>query len=332
VYDVQVFRALPWLLSAALVVGCGRLGFEVRDAAADGAATDGTAADGAPVDSSRDGGASPVVPTTVGWVLRVGGPSFDTVNGIGVDGDGNVVLGGQTPGGADLGEGPIVVDGGTDSWVASYDRDGALNWVQMLHGVGDDEIFGLHAHADGSVYAVGGFDATMQVGAEVLPTTSARDGFIVAFEQDGAVRWARGIGDDSADDLYFSVTTDADGNVYVSGWINGSVDVGGETLTSTAGEQDAVIVSYDREGALRFATKVGGDSLDQGRRDRPRFQWRCPHRRPRERSCDDRRRRDRHRRDPERVLDDARRRGGCARGPNLRRLGLCQRRPGRPGP
>jgi hypothetical protein len=272
-----VARAWSISLIALVVAGCGRVGFDPRD----GSVTDGSSVDApsdAPGDTSLDasldaptdtllpdGGLTPIVPSRLDWVLTFPGPTADLADGLGVDGDGNVYIAGRSPGGIDLGRGPIPSDGGNDGFVASFDPSGTLRWLQTLHSPLDDDLFGLAVDRDGYSYAVGAFDTMMQIDATTLTTASSRDAFIVAFDPAGEVRWTKSVGDVSAGELFFGAEVDAANNLYVSGWINGVVDFDGVVLSSTGGmEQDAIIASYTRDGTLRFATNVGGNSLDQG--------------------------------------------------------------------
>lgn len=83
----------------------------------------------------------------------------------------------------------------------------------------------------------------------------------------GPSEWAQRVGGTGAEVLETgsSVAVDGDGNVYtlLSFW-SGSVTLGGTTYT-LRGTTDALLVSYDADGVLRWAKHIGGTGLDLGR-------------------------------------------------------------------
>jgi hypothetical protein len=55
------------------------------------------------------------------------------------------------------------------------------------------------------------------------------------------------------------MTLDSQGNVYVTGWFDGTNDFGGVTLTNNSGGgQDIFVAKYDSDGALLWARRAGG--------------------------------------------------------------------------
>ena len=71
----------------------------------------------------------------------------------------------------------------------------------------------------------------------------------------------------SADDRALSVVSDANGNVFVGGWFNDTIDAdpGAGTLNFTevgSGIGDAILSSYDSTGNLRWAKQIGGDNFE----------------------------------------------------------------------
>src|SRR5436305_8871167 len=61
----------------------------------------------------------------------------------------------------------------------------------------------------------------------------------------------------------WAVATDAASNVYVSGFADGDVDLGGGNLAGT--NRDLIFASYDPTGAFRFGDRFGGPGSNQAR-------------------------------------------------------------------
>lgn len=257
-----------FLLAFSLSAGCVRAFSTPKRSGAVEAGVHDSSTDGSAADAERDGGPDsgiPVVPSQVGWVRAFHGPGPDIVTGLGVSAQGDVVLAGTHEGGLDLGEGPIASDGGLDSVVISIDARGVNRWVRTLYGPEDVQVNDVAIDAEGYVYAVGVFSTTLTVESATLTSSGDVDAFVVAFAPDGTLRWTRAVGDATGGDNFYGAAVDAAGNLTVCGWLNGSFDFGGGVVLASRGpEQDALVVGYTRTGELRYATRIGGASLDQG--------------------------------------------------------------------
>ena len=99
--------------------------------------------------------------------------------------------------------------------------------------------------------------------------------------QPGTVLWATNCGGIDSSDNGYSITTDYDGNVYVTGVFIGTMTIkqyasapsgGGAVglstygiLTSAAGSLDIFIIKYNSLGQVLWATSCGGANIDEGR-------------------------------------------------------------------
>ena len=81
--------------------------------------------------------------------------------------------------------------------------------------------------------------AGMDLGGGALSSAGDLDGFVVKLSADGEFLWSRRFGDANPD-MGIDVAADADGFVTVTGWFEGSVDLGSEPLAS-AGGRDAFL-------------------------------------------------------------------------------------------
>ena len=156
-------------------------------------------------------------------------------------------------------DGSVYIDGltnngSTDSFVTKYKADGTKAWTRMVGGVGYESSGSVATSADGSVYISG--NTTNSIDGQ---TNSGNwDAFVTKYTADGTKVWtllAGGAGWDSGS----SVTTSADGSVYISGTTSGSID--GQTNN---GNWDVFVTKYTADGTKVWSRMVGGVGSESG--------------------------------------------------------------------
>ena len=180
------------------------------------------------------------------WKRQLGTSELDLSGGVATDGEGNVYISGLT--GGSLG-GPSR--GGFDAFVAKYSADGALLWTGQLGSDDNDGSGSVATDAEGNVYLSGFTNGSLGG-----PSRGGSDAWVAKYSAGGALRWKRQLGtpqDDSG-----SVATDAEGNVCLSGFTNGSL--GGPSR----GGSDAWVAKYSAGGALRWKRQLGTPQDDSG--------------------------------------------------------------------
>ncbi len=84
-----------------------------------------------------------------------------------------------------------------------------------------------------------------------------------------AYDWAKLIGTNGGDDITWDITSDAAGNVYITGKFAGDstdFDPGvGETFLTSAGKDDIFLAKYTNTGQLVWAKAIGTEENDEGR-------------------------------------------------------------------
>lgn len=222
---------------------CGDAGVQV-DAGADAA-----------LDAGMDAGPS-VGPLTHLWSVSHGGTAADEAFAVATDDSGNVYVtgafGSGTGGGStDLGGAPMVSAGSQDGFIASYDSTGAYRWSQRFGGTGPERANDVVVF--GTTVVIVGFtqSSSIDLGAGAMTgETTWGDGFVAAFDTGGAPQWSKRLGAAGLDEVY-GVTADATGNVYLTGYMERTVDFGGTPVVSTG--RAAFVVSYDSGGAHRWS-------------------------------------------------------------------------------
>jgi hypothetical protein len=132
----------------------------------------------------------------------------------------------------------------------------AVRWSAALSGpTSEDDIDGVGAAPDGSVYVTGKFERSASLGGAVLDSAGRADIPVARFGPDGDARWVQRFGGPGEDNL-FDLDADEHGAVG-TGWFEGTVELGDVTLTS-AGASDCVVVALDDQGGVRWARAIGG--------------------------------------------------------------------------
>ena len=183
------------------------------------------------------------------WVRQFGTSSADYAQGVTTDASGNVYVSGYT-----IGSLPGNSSAGSyDAFVAKYDSSGVQQWVKQFGTSSYDYAQGVTTDASGNVYVSG------YTGGSLPGNSSAGsyDAFVAKYDSSGVQQWVKQFGGSSADEAY-GVTTDASGNVYVSGRTGGSLPG-----NSSAGGVDAFVAKYDSSGVQQWVRQFGGSSADE---------------------------------------------------------------------
>jgi hypothetical protein len=177
--------------------------------------------------------------------------------------DGGYVVAGELLGNTDFGNGfPRAPRGGVDAFVARYDADNELVFVNTSGGTGEDGAFGVAVGADARIFVAGQFigDLTVRPGLVFSSRDVGMpyaDGFVLCLEADGSPCWGRQIESDGFD-AAFAVAAASDGSVAVTGTM-GADPRFGEWRGIVEGDSDAFVARYRAsDGALLSVLPIGG--------------------------------------------------------------------------
>ena len=164
--------------------------------------------------------------------------------------------------------------GSNDVFIVKYDATGNVLWAKSVGGAYDERGQSVSTDASGNVFMTGYFiSPTISFGTTTLTNTYASnlysDFFIVKYDTSGNVLWAKSA-EGAYDDSGQSVSTDASGNVFITGiYYSPTITFGTTTLTKanpTSNYSDIFIVKYDASGNMLWATSAeDGLFNDDGR-------------------------------------------------------------------
>jgi len=206
------------------------------------------------------------------WAKRIGGFINDFAYSITYDGNGNLCIAGYFQGTVDFDPGSatsnLTAAGGYDIFVLKIDTSGNFMWAKRMGGTADN--FGVYITSDtnGNIFTTGDYQGTADFdpgsGITNLTSNGGRDIFIQKLDANGNFLWAKSMGG-TGDDKGFSVTTDANGNVYTVGNFTNNVDFDpgvGTTNATSYGFSDIFIQKLDATGNFIWVKRYGGTGSD----------------------------------------------------------------------
>ncbi|MFO0589497.1 MAG: hypothetical protein U0441_18310 [Polyangiaceae bacterium] len=136
---------------------------------------------------------------------------------------------------------------------------GGVGWAVGFGMVGQQQGFGIATDAIGNAYVAGGFTGQLPVGGSGVPplvSQGGSDAFLIKLDPAGLPVWYKSYGSASIYEQASSIVTDAQGNLIVAGYFDGSVNFGGGALT-TAGNLDIFVAKLDPQGNQMWAKRFG---------------------------------------------------------------------------
>ncbi|RMD91267.1 MAG: hypothetical protein D6813_07955, partial [Calditrichaeota bacterium] len=220
------------------------------------------------------------------WARRMGGTDNDRALDVTTDFDGNAYVIGEFNLTANFGQGGNRVEkltsrGSRDVFLAKFDPFGNLIWVRQGGGAGSERGSGV-AFMDNinteeeHIYITGRFQRTAFFDSKQVSSQGRRDIFLVRYDVDGNVIWARsagGPGDDEGHSVRAIQREDDSGpqdiTIQITGEFENSAIFGNGQLNKKVlksnGARDIFVAKYHESGRLLCAVAVGGSCPDLGR-------------------------------------------------------------------
>jgi hypothetical protein len=224
------------------------------------------------------------------WSKRFGDSNQQTVAGIGVMGSGGpIIIAGHFLGELDFGVVKLESGVNFDVFVAKLQSDGQVVWAKSFTGLGPQEVRAAAVDADGNIYLTGLFLGLLNFNpcqpamggggaggtgcddggggmggaglGDLLVSEGDYDAFVVKLDSEGNHIWSKRFGD-GAPQHGHNLVVDHQGNLVLTGHLQGAADFGSGDVLSSAGNDDIFVAKYDANG-VHVWSKVLGDGQAQ---------------------------------------------------------------------
>lgn len=196
------------------------------------------------------------------WSRGFGGTGSETVRGLDVTADGTIAIAGAFRDTADFGGTPLVSNGVTDVYVASYEEDGTHRWSRGFGGVDGEGGQGVGIDASKYVTMSASFTGSIDFGGGPIGEDSGTDIMVGRYTADGDHLWS-GSFDASSHVFALGFALGTDSNTYITGYFSGGIDFGAGVLTSNANDVFMATFGPSIDPIITSITDIGNDQGNQ---------------------------------------------------------------------
>lgn len=170
------------------------------------------------------------------WAGHFGDDADQSGVALATDKSGNVYWLGRFAGNIQFGAAaPLLMSAGDDDlFLVKFSSAKVLLWSKSLSGSGKQTAGGLAVDADGNVVVTGSTAGSIDFGGGAVPALGGEAAFVAKLDTDGVPIWNRVFGD-GIKQFGRGVAIGVDGGPFLVGNMQGTMNVGGQQLTSQGG-------------------------------------------------------------------------------------------------
>jgi len=207
------------------------------------------------------------------WATYYGGTGNDAINGIALDGAGNINITGQTASTANIstaGAYKTTLGGTSDAFVAQFNAtSGAINWGTYYGGTDEEDGTSIAIGASNNIYITGQTNSVVGIataGAYQTSLAGTDNAYLAEFNTGGALVWGTYFGGNGTD-IGNGISYDPFiGNIAITGSTSSNTGIATANAfqPTFGGLQDAFVAYFTPAGAIKWASYYGGTQLDYG--------------------------------------------------------------------
>jgi hypothetical protein len=189
------------------------------------------------------------------WAIRA--TSQASIRTVAVSGTpATVVMAGSCTGSIDFGGQSFnTIANSQDAYIAKYSGStGAYLFSKLFGGAMTDSVGALALDSNGEILLTGEYEGGVNLGGAILPGPAGL--YLLELTPAGAHVFSNGIPVAAASTSM--LTLSPTGDLWIGGGFNGSITLGGPTLTSASNADNAFIAKFSRQGVHRYSARFGG--------------------------------------------------------------------------
>lgn len=194
------------------------------------------------------------------YISYFGGPSHDKFYGVTLNTTTNgIFVCGETNSLTDIAYNAYdsTFGGLIDGLYASFNGNGGLVWSSYYGGNSEDRMYGIEFEQPNNCYVVGKtYSTNLALNAYQSTIVGSADGYLFHYDDTGNPLWATYFGGNDWE-LLEAISIDSSG-IYIGGITWGSSGLNINGLYNTQGSTDGLVVSFERNGTLRWSSYYGG--------------------------------------------------------------------------
>ncbi|MGK3959901.1 SBBP repeat-containing protein [Sorangium sp. So ce118] len=217
-----------------------------------------------PQDEDCDGVASACTGGGHVWSIRAGDSSSQVPKKVIADRFGTIFMVGHFYGTLSLdgSASPLTSAGNNDGFLARFSADGTAQWSKRFGDGAYQEVRSLAMDGARALLLTGAFVNTIDFGGGSLSSGGSNDVFVAKLDEDGNHIWGNRFGN-SSNQYGNDIATDASNNIIITGSFGGTLDFGGEALTS-AGGTDIFVAKFNSSGEHLWSSRFGNVANQSG--------------------------------------------------------------------
>jgi len=196
------------------------------------------------------------------WAKSAGGILEDYGLSIVLDTNGNIYITGGYRATITFGNITLTSQSYHDVFIAKLSNAGVWLWAKSAGGILEDYGLSIVLDTNGNSYIIGYFQSTATFGNTTLTSQGSYDIFVAKLNNNGVWQWAKKAGG-SFVEIGTSITLDNSGNIYITGYFQGSPTFGNTEIISQGG-YDIFVAKLSNNGIWQWAISAGSVWSDNG--------------------------------------------------------------------
>jgi hypothetical protein len=200
------------------------------------------------------------------WTKGIGSSNADEARLVTTDNYGNIYVAGTFFNSSlSIGGNTMTNNGSSDFYLVKYDPNGVVQWARSAGGLNAESVTAINVNLDGEISIAGNYYSnSMTIGSMTIFNSNANgtaDIFLAKYDVTGNVIWVKNAGG-SGEDIVKGISTDRDGNIFMTGhFYSHVINFGSGTITNAISDSaDVFLAKFDPNGNTQWVLNAGGNN------------------------------------------------------------------------